>query len=90
MGFWSWLQVNRHAMHTDASSCPRCGYRNYISRSRHRNIEKLMLSILQLKPYRCRACGCRFYARDSAKLTENNSSTHAFSHGRSQHGSSRP
>jgi rubredoxin len=40
--------------------CPRCG-QSYLFRSHRRPMEKMVLSLLGWKPYRCGTCDFRFY-----------------------------
>lgn len=43
-------------------ACPACGGRNVHRSRRHGLLERTLLRLLRLRPYRCPDCNYRFYA----------------------------
>jgi rubredoxin len=54
------VQSNYFTMVGETRECPRCG-QSYLFRSHRRPMEKMFLSLLGWKPYRCGTCEFRFY-----------------------------
>jgi rubredoxin len=54
------VQSNYFTMVGETRECPRCG-QSYLFRSHRRPMEKMFLSLLGWKPYRCGTCDFRFY-----------------------------
>jgi len=54
------MQSNYFTMVGKTRECPRCG-QSYLFRSHRRPMEKMFLSLLGWKPYRCGTCDFRVY-----------------------------
>jgi DNA-directed RNA polymerase subunit RPC12/RpoP len=50
----------------DTIRCPNCGRRD-VRPSHAKGLKDAVMSALRRQPFRCRACGSRFYVRGAAK-----------------------
>ena len=50
-------------LYASESTCPCCGSRRLSRSHRHGLVERYVLSVLRMRPYRCDVCDSRFYKR---------------------------
>jgi DNA-directed RNA polymerase subunit RPC12/RpoP len=54
----------------DNIRCPNCGRRD-VRHSHPKGLKDALMSALRRQPFRCRACGTRFYVRGEGKPESN-------------------
>jgi hypothetical protein len=55
-------------IHAHATCCPACGGHHFARAHAHGPIERFILPIVQIRPYRCTDCDDRFYSRRASGL----------------------